>query len=238
MPMKKMWAIAQKELGAYFKSPAAYIILVLTITVFNMFFFVIIDSSQEATLRDVFKVMEFLFVFIIPLLTMKTFAEEKAEGTMEFLMTTPIRNSAIVLGKYLGSLIFFTLIVALSSVYYFIIEFFAAPDRAAVLTGYFGVWIEGAMFIAIGLLISSLTRSQIVAAICSYVTLFLLYFSLNFVQYTHGGLEAVVRYAATLTHAENFAAGIITVGDLTYYLSGIVFSLVLTRIMIENRLWR
>ena len=236
--MSKIWAITQKELSAYFKSPVAYIILILTIAVFNMFFYVIIDSNQEATLRDVFKIMEFLFVFIIPLLTMKTFAEEKAGGTMEFLMTTPIRNSAIVLGKYLGSLIFFTLIIALTSLYYFIIEFFATPDRVATLTGYFGVWIEGAMFIAIGLLISSLTRSQIVAAICSYVVLFLLYFSLSFIQYTEGAAETIIRYAATLTHAGNFAVGIITIGDLTYYLSGIVFSLVLTRIMIENRLWR
>ena len=102
--------IAKKELSHYFKSPIAYIILVITITVFNMFFFIIIDNNQEATLRDVFKVMEFLFVFIIPLLTMKTFAEEKAAGTMEFLMTTPTKNSAIVLGKYLGSVIFFTLL--------------------------------------------------------------------------------------------------------------------------------
>ncbi|MCK4882921.1 MAG: ABC transporter permease subunit [Candidatus Omnitrophica bacterium] len=236
--MNKVWAITRKELAAYFKSPVAYIILFVTICVFNMFFFMIIDSNREATLRDVFKVMEFLFVFIVPLLTMKTFAEEKASGTMEFLMTTPTRNTQIVFGKYLGSIIFFTLIIAMTSVYYFIIELFATPDRAAVLTGYLGVWLEGAMFIAIGLLISSLTQSQIVAAICSYIVLFLLYFSTSFTQYTHGAVEEVVRYTATFSHAENFAAGLITTSDLTYYLSTIIFCLVLTRISIENRLWR
>lgn len=236
--MNKVWAITKKELAAYFRSPIAYIILIITITVFNMFFFIIIDSNQEATLRDVFKVMEFLFVFIIPLLTMKAFAEEKAAGTMEFLMTTPTTNTAIVLGKYLGSLIFFTLMIALTSAYYVIVEVFGAPDRAATLTGYLGVWLEGAMFIAIGLLVSSLTRSQTVAAICSYIVLFLLYFSLSFIQYTQGAAEAVVRYAATLSHAGNFAVGLITTSDLAYYLSGIVFCLVLTRISIENRLWR
>jgi len=198
----------------------------------------IIDNNQEATLRDVFKVMEFLFVFIIPLLTMKTFAEEKATGTMEFLMTTPTTNTAIVFGKYLGSFIFLTLIIALTSVYYFIIEYFGSPDRIAVLTGYFGVWLEGSMFIAIGLLISSLTRSQIVAAICSYIILFMLYFSFSFIQYTQGAAETFVRYIATLAHAENFAAGLITVSDLVYYLSTIIFCLVLTRLSIENRLWR
>jgi len=236
--MNKIWAITKKELAAYFQSPIAYIILIVTISVFNMFFFIIIDNNQEATLRDVFKVMEFLLVFIVPLLTMKTFAEEKAAGTMEFLMTTPTRNTAIVLGKYLGSFLFFTLIIALTSAYYFIVEFFGAPDRAAALTGYLGIWLEGAMFIAIGLLISSLTRSQIVAAICSYVVLFLLYFSMTFIQYTQGAAETVVRYVTTFSHAENFNVGLITTADLTYYLSSIIFCLVLTRISIENRLWR
>jgi len=236
--VSKIWTIAKKELAAYFKSPIAYIILIVTVSIFNIFFYVIIDSNQEATLRDVFKVMEFLFVFIVPLLTMKTFSEEKATGTMEFLMTTPTTNTAIVFGKYLGSFIFFTLIIGLTSAYYLIIEFFGAPDRIATLTGYLGVWLEGALFIAIGLLISSLTCSQIVAAICSYLVLFLLYFSMSFIQYTQGATETLVRYAGTLSHAENFAIGLITLADLAYYLSGILFCLVLTRLSIENRLWR
>lgn len=236
--MNKIRAIVKKELAAYFQSPAAYIILIVTISIFNIFFFVIVDTNQEATLRDVFKVMEFLFVFIVPLLTMKAFAGEKAAGTMEFLMTTPTTNTAIVFGKYLGSLVFFTLIMILTSVYYFIIEVFGSPDRAATLTGYLGVWLEGAMFIAVGILISSWTRSQTVAAICSYLVLFLLYFSMSFIQYTQGAAEAFIRYAGTLSHAENFAVGLITSADLTYYLSGTLFCLALTRLSIENRLWR
>jgi ABC-2 type transport system permease protein len=236
--MSKIWAIAKKELSSYFRSPIAYILLIVTIGVFNIFFYMIIDSNQEATLRDVFKVMEFLFVFIVPLLTMKIFAEEKASGTMEFLMTTPTTNTAIVFGKYLGILIFFTLIILVTSLYYGMIEYFGSPDRIATLTGYIGIWLEGALFIAIGLLISSLTRSQIIAAICSYLVLFLLYFSISFIQYTQGAPEALVRYAGTFSHAENFAIGLVTVSDLVYYVSGILFCLVLTRISIENRLWR
>jgi len=236
--MNKIFSIAQKELTAYFKSSIAYIILIATISIFNIFFFVIIDTNQEATLRDVFKIMEFLFVFIIPLLTMRTFAEEKSSGTMEFLMTTPTTNTAIVFGKYLGCFMFFTLIMALTLSYYFIVEYFGVIDPLATFTGYLGVWLEGSMFIAIGLLISSLTRSQIVAAICSYIILFLLYFSISFIQYTHGTGEALVRYMATLNHAENFAAGLLTTSDVVYYFSNIIFCLVLTRLSIENRLWR
>ena len=153
--MSKIIAIAKKELKSYFSSPIAYIVLIITISVFNIFFFMIIDQNREATLRDIFQIMEFLFIFIVPLLTMKIFSEEKLTGTMEFLMTTPTSTTAIVLGKYLGSLIFFTLIIGLTSSYYFIIELFGRPDRLAMLVGYLGIWIEGALFIAIGMLASS-----------------------------------------------------------------------------------
>jgi len=236
--MSKIFAIAKKELSAYFKSSIAYIILIVTIVIFNIFFYLIVDSNQEATLRDVFRIMEFMFVFIVPLLTMKTFAEEKASGTMEFLMTTPTTNTAIVFGKYLGSCIFFTLIMALTLMYYGIIEYFGTPDRMATVVGYFGIWLEGAMFLSIGLFISSLTRNQVVAAICTYVVLFLLYFCISFVQYTQGAAEVFINYISTLKHSENFASGLITTADCVYFFSTIIFCLVLTRVSIENRLWR
>jgi len=236
--MTKIIIIAKKELAVYFKSPIAYIILILTISIFNIFFFMIIDESREVSLRDVFKVMEFMFVFLVPLLTMKTFSEEKLTGTMEFLMTTPTTNTAIVLGKYLGSLIFFTLLLMMTTVYYFIIEYFGRPDRLATLSGYMGVWLEGAFFLSIGILTSSWTRNQIVAAISSYTILFLLYFSSSFIKYFSGTAETVIRYISTLSHLENFAVGLVTTADLVYYLSGIVVCIVLTRFSIENRLWR
>ncbi|MBW8002193.1 MAG: ABC transporter permease subunit [Planctomycetes bacterium] len=236
--MNKVFAIAKKELTAYFKSPIAYIVLILTISVFNVFFYMIIDQNREASLRDVFKVMEFMFVFLIPLLTMKIFSEEKLTGTIEFLMTSPITNTAIVLGKYLGSLIFFTLIIIMTVTYYFIIEYFGQPDRMSILTGFLGIWLEGSFFLAIGILTSSWTRNQIIAAISSYAILFLLYFSISFTNSLSGPMEAVVRYAGTWSHLGNFTVGLITVADVVYYLSGIIFCLILTRFGIENRLWR
>lgn len=236
--MNKVFVIAQKELKAYFKSPIAYIILISTISIFNIFFFLIIDRNQEASLRDVFRVMEFLFIFIVPLLTMKTFSEEKSSGSMEFLMTTPTTNTEIVLGKYLGSLIFLTLIIGITSSYYFIIEFFGQPQVWVVLAGYVGIWLEGALFVAIGILTSSWTKNQIIAAMSSYVILFLLYFSISFLKYFSGTAEVLIRYIGTWSHAENFTVGLITVADLVYYLSGIIICLVFTRLSIENRLWR
>jgi len=236
--MSKIVAIAKKELKTYFKSPIAYIVLIITISIFNIFFFLIIDENREASLHDVFKVMEFLFIFIVPLLTMKIFAEEKSSGTMEFLMTTPTTNTAIVLGKYLGSLMFFTLIIGMTLSYYFIIEFFGQPGRLTILSGYLGIWLEGALFIAIGMLTSSWTKNQIIAAISSYVFLFLLYFSISFIKYFSGTAESLIRYMGTWSHAENFIVGLVNTSDLVYYLSGIFICIILTRLSIENRLWR
>ncbi|MCA9405959.1 MAG: ABC transporter permease subunit [Candidatus Omnitrophica bacterium] len=236
--MPKVIAITKKELAAYFKSPVAYIILVVTLVIFNFLFFMIIDQNREATLRDVFQAMEFIFLFIVPLLTMKVFAEEKNAGTMEFLMTTPTNNNVIVFGKYLGTLLFLSVLLLISVVYYGIIEFYAAPDWAATLSGFLGIWLEAALFLAIGMMTSSWTKSQVVAAITSYVILFFLYFSLTFVKYFTGSAETVIKYISTMTHSKNFFVGVITLTDLVYYLSGILFCLLLTRLSIETRLWR
>jgi len=236
--MSKIMAIAKKELATYFKSPIAYVVLVLTIVIFNLFFFLIVEENREANLRDVFKVMEFLFIFIVPLLTMKIFAEEKASGTMEFLMTTPTTNTAIVLGKYLGSVLFFSFLLGLTTIYYFIIEFFGQPGRLTIVSGYLGIWLEGALFISIGMLASSWTKNQIIAAISAYMMLFLLYFSTGFIKYFSGTAELLIRYAGTWSHAENFITGLITTSDLVYYLTGILICIMLTRLSIENRLWR
>jgi ABC-2 type transport system permease protein len=236
--MNKIGTLAQKELSGYFKSPVAYVILIATLSIFNIFFYMIIDQNREATLRDVFLVMEFMFVFLTPLLTMRIFAEEKSAGTMEFLMTTPTSPTAIVLGKYLGSLIFFSLILLMTGVYYIIIECFGQPDRLATLTGFLGLWLEGALFVSIGILASSWTRSQVVAAIVSYLILFALYFSPGFVRYVSVSLQGVIRYISTINHAANFTVGLITISDFVYYLSGILFCLILTRISIDHRLWK
>ena len=235
--MNKMLAIARKELRNYIQSPIASIVLCVTIIIFNVFFYIIIDENREATLRDVFKVMEFMFIFIVPLLTMKALAEEKQTGTMEFLMTTPTSTETIVVGKYLGSLAFLSILILLTTVYYFIIEFYARIDRPAALVGYIGIWLEGAFFVAVGLMTSAWSRNQIVAAMSSYVVLFLLYFSISFIKYFGGQAAQTIRYLGTWSHAENFAAGLVTLSDVTYYLSGIILCLTLTRLSIDHKIW-
>ncbi|MFT5760046.1 MAG: ABC-2 type transport system permease protein [Alteromonadaceae bacterium] len=236
--MNKIFALTKKELHSYFSSPIAYIILIAALSLFNILFFMIIDQNREVSLRDIFQVMEFMFIFIIPLLTMKLFAEEKANGTMEFLLTSPLTPTMIVLGKYLSMLVFYSLLIGLTGVYYFIVEYFGDPDPYSILSGYVGIWLEGAFFIAIGLLTSSWTRNQIIAAMTSYLILFFLYFCITFTQYFTGFFEGFIIQLSTRTHLENFAIGMITTSDVIYYLTGIVLCLVLTRLSIDHRLWQ
>jgi len=233
--MKKTLSIAFKELNAYFKSPTAYIVLIVAVSVFNFFFFMIIDQSREASLRDMFKLMEFMFIFIAPILTMRSLAEEKRTGTIEFLKTCPLGSWPIVLGKYLASLLFFLILIGITFLYYVIIEFFASPDRLTIFIGYFGIILEGALFLAIGTLLSSLTQSQIIAAIGSYLVLFMLYFSITFIKFTSGKLYAFIQFISVWSHAENFYAGLFTLNDLTYYVTGILLCLSLTYLSIERR---
>jgi ABC-2 type transport system permease protein len=236
--MNKIIAITKKELHGYFSSPIAYIILISMLSLFNLFFFMIINQNREASLRDVFQSIEFLLVFFIPLLTMKVFSEEKANGTMEFLLTSPLTYSMIVLGKYFSVLIFYSMLIVITISYYLIIEYFATPDISSIASGYLGLWLEGALFIAIGLLISSWTRNQIIAAMVSYVVLFLLYFSNSFSQYMGESGKDILFHISTRTHLENFVVGVITPSDITYYVTGIIVCLVLTRFSIDNRLWQ
>ncbi|MGJ8679206.1 ABC transporter permease [Paraglaciecola sp.] len=230
-------ALIKKELYSYFSSPIAYIILIAILTLFNVFFFLIIDQNREVSLREVFQLMEFMLVFFIPLLTMKMFSEEKSNGTMEFLLTTPLTHTLIVLGKYFSMLIFYTLLIGLTGVYYIIVEYYGSPDRMGTLSGYVGIWLEGAFFIAVGLLTSSWTSNQIIAAIVSYIILFSLYFSTSLTQYFSGSTAEFFTQLSTRTHLENFSIGVITPSDLAYYITGILLCLVLTRLSIDNRLW-
>lgn len=235
--MKNTLAIALKELKSYFKSPKAYIVLIIAVTVFNVFFFMIIDQNREAALRDMFKLMEFMFVFMIPILTMETFAEEKRSGTIEFLMTCPVTNTAIVLGKYLGCLGFVSLLIAITTVYYGILEYFSSPDRGAIFIGYLGIYLEGALFVAIGLLTSSWTKNQIIAAIVSYMIILSLYVSITFVRQLEKGMSPdLIKYLSVWNHSEHFFTGLVDISSLVYFLSGIGLCLLWARISIENRL--
>ena len=234
--MKKILIIAKKELGSYFTSSMAYVILLLTISAFNFFFFLLIDQDREASLRDMFLLMEFMFIFIVPLLTMRTFAQEKQAGTLEFLMTSPVTNTEIVLGKYLGNLFFLSILIGLTLLYYAIIEFFSDTDTLAVIAGYSGIWLEAAFFSALGILASSWTRNQLISAISTYTILLFLYLAPALVKFTGKDTAPLFDFLCFSTHLKSLSSGLVLSSDIIYFVSAVIFCLAATRISIENRL--
>lgn len=236
--MDKIVAIARKETSVNIKSSVSYILMCLAIIVFNVFFFIIIDENREATLRDMFTLMEFLFVFIIPLLTMKTLAHENETGTMEFLKTTPTTNTAIIAGKYIGVAIYFSIMLALTLPHYLILEFFANPDRTAIFVGYFGIWLEGMFFLSIGVMTSVWTKSQVLAAMSSYILILALYFAKVGSKYLQGTAHDIVNFLSVMHHSESFFQGLLTSADVMYFISGTLFCLTIARLSTENRIWK
>ena len=236
--MDKIITILRKELKVTFCSPIAYILLCISMVIFNVFFFIIIDQNRESTLRDMFVLMEFMFVFMIPLISMKSIAQEKEFGTMEFMMTTPTTNTAIVMGKYLGVLAFLSIMILMTVPYYFIMELYGEPDRVAMIMGYFGIWLEGAFFLAIGVMTSSWTKSQVLAAMCSYLIILGVYFSVSLTAYMDGVMKGVVSYLNVMNHSANLFNGLLNTSDVIYFVSGILVCLLITRASINNRIWQ
>ncbi len=232
--MKKSWVIAKKEFVSYFHSPGGYIILVVLLAIFNTFFYVILDQNREATLRDMFALMEFMFVFVVPLLTMHLLAAERRNGTLELLKTSPITETDIVLGKFLGAGLFLLVLILCTLSYYVILEIFSSPDRMTTLCGYLGLILEGGLFLAIGLMTSSLTKNHVIAAIVSYGILFCFYFSISFIKYLPDKLGSVIQYLSFWDHTRNLSSGLLTIADIFYSLSGTIFFLFLTQIFLAK----
>lgn len=165
--MNVAYAIARRELTSFFVSPIAYVALTLFMAVTGYLFANDFTPGTTAGLRSLFDWMVWLLVFLVPVLCMGLLSSEWDRGTIETLMTAPVSESAIVLGKFLGSLIFFLVLLVPTLVYVVILNFVAHPDPGPLVSGYVGIVLVGAMFTAIGLFCSSLTRSQVIAAVTS-----------------------------------------------------------------------
>ncbi len=235
--MKKTLIIASKEWRSFTASPIAFVVAVAAVVIFNVFFYLLIDQNQEASLRDVLSVMEFMYIFFVPLLTMRLMAEEKSQGTMEFLLTTPTRVQEIVAGKFLGAWAFVIILSTVIWIYYGIMMFFSKPDFSEILCGWTGLVLEAGFFTAVGLMVSSWTRHQLIAAIGSMFILFVLFLLPAAESYATGLALAVIKSLGTTYHLEHFSAGFFGISDIVYYGTGILLCLTVARCAAEHRLW-
>ena len=237
--MRNALTIAQKELNTYFASPVAYVVTAFFMLVMGYFFYLILVLSREASLRGLFSNMAVILLFVTPFLTMRLLAEEQRMGTIELLLTSPVRDWQVVLGKFLGALAFLLFMLALTLIYPLLLSRFGAPDWGPVLTGYLGVLLIGAACLAVGLFASSLSQNQIVTGFVAFALLIILWLLGAAAQAVgSGALGSLFDYLAINTHFDDFVRGVVDTQHIAYYLILTALFLFLATRVVEARRWR
>ena len=205
-PVTNVLAVARRELGSYFSSPVGYVIMAFILFI-NGIFFLPTLSGQQASITSVVSWITTLLLFFAPILSMRLLAEEQKSGTLELLMTAPVRDSEVAIGKYLAALGFLGVLLALTLVYPAVLYIFGQPDRGQMIGGYLAMILFGAAAMAIGLFTSSLTQNQIVAAVIGIVTMLVLYFVDALAQSVSAPAAAVLTYASAYSHLSQMTRG-------------------------------
>jgi ABC-2 type transport system permease protein len=232
------WAIAERELKAYFTSPIAYVIGAAFLLIAGYLFSVILLNTNEASLRYFIQNLSVIWLFVAPFVTMRLLAEEARTGTIELLLTNPVRDVEVVLGKFLGALGFVLVLVLLTLYYPAILFIFGNPDVGPMITGYLGVILQAAAFLAIGLMVSSFTQNQIVAAFVTFAILLLLWLSESVANFVGRPFSEIVRYLSVTGHTQDFTRGVIDSSHVLYFLSVVAAALFITFLSLQTRRWR
>jgi len=235
--MSRTAAIFKREFASYFNSPIAYIYVTVFLGLAGWLFFKGFFLVGEASMRTFFGLLPWLFLFFVPAITMRLWAEEKKVGTMELLMTLPVTDTEAVLGKFLASFAFLLVSLALSVVLAIVVAALGDPDPGEIFGGYLGAVLIGAAFLAIGLFVSSLTENQIVAFIISVVAIFVLFIlGDDFVLMgVPSWIAPVFSFLGLGAHYDSVSRGVIDSRDIIYYLSVVGFFLYLNVKSIQGR---
>jgi len=253
--MKNVLLICSKEMRSYFASPIAYAVLGLFAFLFGglVFYPTVKELSQFAiqaqmqgqpmnlndqVIRPLLGFASTISLFVLPLITMRLFAEEKRSGTMELLLTSPVRDIEIILGKWIGAMLLYMSMLAMSMLNIMFLFFWGKPDWKPVLVAYLGLILQGGCLLAIGAFISSLTRSQIVAGGATFFVCLILWLLSWFTAFSSSLATQVINYLSIVTHFENFGKGVIDLKDVIFYLSLIFFALFITSRSMESLRWR
>jgi len=257
--MRNIWTVARKELSSYFHSPIAYIILTVFAVISGYFFVSILSlfvrqslmaaqyaemgqsvhmNVNEMVIRPLLMNVSVISLFLVPMITMRLFAEEKKTGTIELLMTSPLTDLQIILGKFFAALLLYAILLGITFLHALLLFHYGNPDWKPLAVGYLGMLLLGGCFMAWGLMISTLTRNQLVAGLLTF-GLFLMLWVIPWVNdYSSGVSGQVASYLGITTHLENFAKGVLDLRDAVYYLSVIGLGLFLTARSVESVRWR
>jgi len=232
-------AIFKKEFRSYFDSPIAYLFMTVFLVLSGWLFYKGFFLSNFASLRMFFVLLPWTFLFFVPAATMRLWSEEKKLGTMELLMTLPIKDIDVVIGKFLASFVFLTLTVLLTFPLALSVYQLGSPDIGPIIGGYIGAILMGGAYLAIGMFASSLTENQIIAFILGVVLCFALFMvGEDFVLMAMpSALVPFFKYLGLGSHFNSIGRGVIDSRDIIYYLSMITFFLYLNIRSLESRKW-
>jgi ABC-2 type transport system permease protein len=246
--MRNAWIVAQRELGAIFAQPIVYVFSVVMILITGLIFAEELafysnpfGGGGEPSVRGVLNLFTTLMLFVAPAMTMRLLSEEQRSGTMELLMTLPVRDGEVVLGKFLASFIFYLVTVALTLLFPFILLRFGNPDVGPIVSAYLGIILWGAALLGIGILASAMTENQIVAFMVAFGIILMLFLSFILSRSIFTAipwLATVFDEISLVSHLGNFLNGLITAKDVLYYLIVTAISLFAAARVLESRRWR
>lgn len=236
--LARVWIVCKKELYLYFSTPLAYV-LIAAFLFGNGYLFAMSVYNGTANIADgtIYNVA-LLLLLVTPLLTMRLLAEEQKNGTMELLLTAPIRDSEVILGKFLGSYLFMAVLILLTLIYPLILVFFGNTPLILIVSGYVGLFLFAAVALAIGLFASSLTQSQVVAGLIAFVTLVVMWL-LNQISLAVGPPWGLFFSSLGLAnHLQLMAQGLLESRDIIFYATLAVGFIALATVSLETRRWR
>ena len=259
--MKNILAIVERELRAYFISPVAYVVLTIFVLLSGVFFQTMLRQIiQMATInalqsqqfggaprpmdvsgligQSFLGTMSVILLFMLPMITMGLFSEEKKRGTIELLLTAPLTDFQVVMGKYLAAVSFYVIMLATTWVPISVLFLYADPAWGPMLTGYLGLLLYGTALLAVGLFISTLTENQIVAGVLSFGAILMLWMVDVVAQSATATTRAVLTYLSILGHLDEFIRGVLTTSHVIFYLSLMILGLFLTYRSVDSMRWR
>ena len=254
--MRNVWTIYKKELNSYFVSPIAYILLLMFALIFGFFFwnalgmfiYYGIESQMrgqafpmnvnEQVIRPLLSNISVVGLFFIPMITMRLFAEEKRNGTIELLATSPVRDSEVILGKWLAAVSLYATMLLFTAINFSFLFRYGNPDWKPLLIGYLGLLLQAGALLAIGTFVSTLTRNQIIAGAVTFGVCLILWVLEWVSGYETATWARVLAYMSVITHYESFAKGVLATKDAIFYLTLIFLGLFLTARSMESLRWR
>jgi ABC-2 type transport system permease protein len=254
--VKNILLICKKELKSYFASPIAYLLMAFFGLIFGATFYsatremiqmAVMGSMRgqqqpmnvnDMIIRPLLGFSSTITLFLLPMITMRLIAEEKRTGTIELLMTSPVKDIEIIVGKWLGALLLYLCVLGMSMINIAMLFIWSKPDVKPLLVGYLGLILQGACLLAIGTFISATTRNQIIAGGVTFFVCLLLWLLSWYTAYDQSPVYQALNYLSIVPHMENFQKGIVDSKDVVFYCSMIFFSLFLTSRAMESLRWR